>query len=109
MHFFPYVVKQPLLGMELKKERKKKEEDIKFKQSSNKQEACSRLEIIFIVSQRKVSTARKLQSSRTWILVFINFYWLTYIKKSQRQNEHYLALYKAWCPLKGHLLEDTRC
>ena len=39
MRIFPYAVKQPLLGMELKRKRKE-EEDKKFKQSSNKQEAC---------------------------------------------------------------------
>ena len=66
MRFFPRVVKQPQLDMELKRERKEKEEDRKFKQLLNKQEACSLgLKIIFIVGQRKVSTGRQLQSSRT--------------------------------------------
>ena len=52
--------------MELKKKRKEEEEDRKFKQSSNKQEACSPgLKIVFIVAQRKVSIGRQLQSSRT--------------------------------------------
>ena len=32
MRFFAHSVKQPLLGMELKRERKEKEEDRKFKQ-----------------------------------------------------------------------------
>ena len=41
MRFFPHAVKQPLLGTESKRKRKKNQEDIKFKQSSNKQEACS--------------------------------------------------------------------
>ena len=66
MRFFPRVVKQPQLDMELKRERKEKEEDRKFKQLLNKQETCSLgLKIIFIVDQRKVSTGRQLQSSRT--------------------------------------------
>ena len=39
--FFPHSVKQPLLVMDLKRERKEKEEDRKIKQSSKKQEACS--------------------------------------------------------------------
>ena len=39
MHFFPHAVKQPLLGMEVKRERK--EEYRKFKQSSNMQNAFS--------------------------------------------------------------------
>ena len=59
MRFFQHAVKQPLLGMELKRERKEKEEDRTFKQSSNKQDVCSLgLKIIFIVGQRKVSTGR---------------------------------------------------
>ena len=41
MRFFPQAFKQPLLVVELKRERKEKEEDRKFQQSSNKQEACS--------------------------------------------------------------------
>ena len=41
MRFFPHAVKQSLLGMELKRKRKEKEEDRKFKQSSNKHEVCS--------------------------------------------------------------------
>ena len=41
MGFFLHAVKQPLLGMELKKERKEKEEERKFKQSSNKHDVCS--------------------------------------------------------------------
>ena len=41
MRFFSHAVKQALLGMELKRERKEKEEYKKFKQSPNKQEACS--------------------------------------------------------------------
>ena len=54
MRFFPRAVKQPLLSMLLKKERKEKEKDRKFKQSSNKQEACLHcLKITFIVGQRK--------------------------------------------------------
>ena len=32
MRFFAHLVKQPLLGMELKRDRKEKEEDRKFKQ-----------------------------------------------------------------------------
>ena len=43
MRFFPHAVKQPLLSMELKKERKEKEKDRKFKQSPYKQEACLHL------------------------------------------------------------------
>ena len=42
MRFFPLAVNQLLVGMELKRERKEKVEDREFKQSSNKQEACSR-------------------------------------------------------------------
>ena len=41
MCFFPHAVKQPLLSMELKKERKEKDKDRTFNQSSNKQEGCS--------------------------------------------------------------------
>ena len=41
MRFFPHAVKHPLLGTESKRERKEKEEDRKFKQWSNKQEAYS--------------------------------------------------------------------
>ena len=41
MRFCPHAVKEPLLGKELKKERREKEEDRKFKQWSNRQEACS--------------------------------------------------------------------
>ena len=41
MRFFLHAVKQPLLGTESKRERREKEEDIKFKLWSNKQEACS--------------------------------------------------------------------
>ena len=41
MRFFPHAVKQPLLGMESKWERREKEEDRKFKQWSYKQEAWS--------------------------------------------------------------------
>ena len=41
MLFFLHAVKQSLLGMELKRERKEKGEDGKFQQYSNKQEACS--------------------------------------------------------------------
>ena len=51
--------------MELKRERKEKEEDRKFKQSSNKPEAFSHwFQIYFFVSQRKAYTGRQLQSSR---------------------------------------------
>ena len=52
MRLFPHAVKQPLLCMELKMERKEKEEDIKFKQSSNKPVDIG-LKIIFIEGQRK--------------------------------------------------------
>ena len=53
MRIFPHAVKQPLLDMELKMKRKE-EEDRKFKQSSNKLEACSLdFKIIFIVTQTK--------------------------------------------------------
>ena len=55
MRFFPQVVKQPLLGMELKKQRKEKEEDRKFKQSSSKQEACSRWSQNYFYSRSKGS------------------------------------------------------
>ena len=41
MRFFPHAVKQPLLGIELKRKRKEKEKDRKFEQSSNGREACS--------------------------------------------------------------------
>ena len=41
MRFCPHAVKQPLLGMELKRERQEKKEDREFKKSSNKHEACS--------------------------------------------------------------------
>ena len=41
MRFFLHAVKQPLLGTESKRERREKEKDRKFKQWSNKQEACS--------------------------------------------------------------------
>ena len=82
MSIFPHAVKQPLLVMELKKKRKEEEEDRKFKQLSNKQEACSLgLKIIFIAVHRKVSTGRQLQSSQTWTLMLIKFYWLTYKNK----------------------------
>ena len=65
MHFFPPAVQQPLLGMELKRKKKEKEEDRKF---SNRQISKKMVHIclktIFIVGQRKVSTGRQLQSSR---------------------------------------------
>ena len=62
MRIFLHAVKQPLLGMELK--RKEEKEDKKFRQSSNKQEACLLgIKIIFIVAQRKLSIGRQLQSS----------------------------------------------
>ena len=64
MRFLSHAVKQPLLGMALKRERKGKEEDRKFKQSSSKP-AHIGLKIIFIVGQRKVSTGRQLKSSQT--------------------------------------------
>ena len=48
MRFFPHAVKQPLLGTESKRERKEKEKDRMFKQSSNKQEACSHWSQIFL-------------------------------------------------------------
>ena len=51
--------------MELKKKRKEEDEDRKFKESSNNQEACSPgFKIIFIVAKRNVSTGKQLQSSR---------------------------------------------
>ena len=66
MRFFSHAVKQALLGMELKRERKEKEEYIKFKQSPiSKKPVHSGLKSIFTVGQRKVSTGRQLQSSRT--------------------------------------------
>ena len=66
MRFFMHAVKQLLLGAESIREREEKEEDKKFKQSSNKQEACSHWsQNYFIVGQRKVSTDRQLQFSRT--------------------------------------------
>ena len=66
MRFFPHAVKQPLLCMELKMERKEKEEDRKFEQSSNKQEACSHSsQNYFYCRSKKVFTGRQLQSSRT--------------------------------------------
>ena len=40
MRFFPHAAKQPLLGTGSKRKRREKEEDGKFKQWSNKQEAC---------------------------------------------------------------------
>ena len=65
MRIFPHAVKQPLLGMELKMKRKE-EDNRKFKQSSNKQEACSLgLKIIFIVAPRKVFIGKQLQARRT--------------------------------------------
>ena len=80
MRFFPQVFKQPLLGMELKKQRKEKEEDRKFKNLQvSKKPVHIGLKIVFIVGQREVS-GRQLQSSQTRILVLINFYWLTYTK-----------------------------
>ena len=87
MRFFPHAVKQPLLGTESKRERKEKEKDRMFKQSSNKQEACSHWsQIFFIVCQRKVSTGRQLQSNRTGILVLINVYFLLAQKKSETKR-----------------------
>ena len=74
MRFFPHAVKQPQLGTESKRERKEKDDDWKFKQGQiSKKPVHIGLKIIFIVGQRKVSTGRQLQSSRTWILVLINF------------------------------------
>ena len=65
MRIFPHAVKQPLLAIELKRERKEVEER-KLKQSSNKQEACSLgLKIIFIVAPRKVFIGKQLQARRT--------------------------------------------
>ena len=60
------MVKQQLLGMELKKERKEKEEDrsLSNRQTSKKPVHIG-LKIIFIVGQRKVSTGRQLKSSQT--------------------------------------------
>ena len=55
MCFFPHTVKQPLLGMELKKETKEKEEDREFKQLSNKQEACSHLSQNYFYCRSKES------------------------------------------------------
>ena len=51
MRFFPHPVKQPLLGTESKKKRKteEKEGDRKFKQWSNKQEACSHWSQLFLL------------------------------------------------------------
>ena len=69
MRFFPHAVKQSLLGIELKREIKEKEEDRKFKQSSNMQEACSYWSQIYFYCRSKKS------------IYLINFYWLTYIKK----------------------------
>ena len=67
MFFFPHAVKQPLLVIELKMERKEKEEkteSLNNRQISKKPVHIG-LKIIFIVGQRKVFTARQLQSSRT--------------------------------------------
>ena len=67
MFFFPHAVKQPLLVMELKMERKEKEEkteSLNNRQISKKPVHIG-LKIIFIVGQRKVFTGKQLQSSRT--------------------------------------------
>ena len=66
----------------VKKEKKRKRGSLSNGQISKKPVHIG-IKIIFIVGQRKVSTGRQLQSSRTWILVLINFYWLTYTKKSK--------------------------
>ena len=66
MRFFPHAVKQPLPRTESKEKGKKKR---KIESLSNGQRSKTSvhigLEIIFIVGQRKVSTGRQLQSSRT--------------------------------------------
>ena len=66
MRFFSHAVKQSLLGIELKRE-KGKEEDRMFKQSSNKQEACSHWSqnYFYCRSKENVYSGRQLQSSRT--------------------------------------------
>ena len=61
MHFFPHAVKQPVLGTELKRERKEKEEVRKFK----KQEACSHWSQKHFYCRSKETTGRQLQSSQT--------------------------------------------
>ena len=63
MRFFPPAVKQQLLGTESKRERGEKEK--KFNGQISKKPVHIGLKIIFTVGQRKVSTGRQLQSSRT--------------------------------------------
>ena len=71
MRFLLHAVKQPPLRTESKRERREKEEDIKFKLWLNKKKPVhTGLKIIFIVGQRKVCTGRQLQSR---ILVIIEF------------------------------------
>ena len=66
MRFFPHAVKHPLLGWSQKGKGKKKRkiESLSNGQISKKPIHIG-LKIIFIVGQRKVSTDRQLQSSRT--------------------------------------------
>ena len=71
MRFFPHVVKQPLLGTEPK--RKRKEKGSLSNDQISKKPVHIGLKIFFIVGQRKVSTGRQLQSSRTGVLVLIDF------------------------------------
>ena len=55
--FFPHSVKQPSLGMELTRERKRKIESLSNRQTIKKPVHIG-LKNIFIVSQRKASTGR---------------------------------------------------
>ena len=71
-----------MCGVKEGNKRKKETENLSNRQISKKLVLIG-LKIIFIVGQMKVSTGRQLQSSRTWILVLINFYWVTYTKKSK--------------------------
>ena len=67
MHFFPHAVKQPLTnryGVRKGKKGKRKTESLSNPQRSKKPVHIGP-KIIFNVGQRKVSTGRQLQSSRT--------------------------------------------
>ena len=72
MRFFPSSVKQPLLGIQIErkgKEKKKKKIESLGNSQISKKPVHIALKNIFIVSQRKASTGKQLQSSRTRISV----------------------------------------
>ena len=91
MRFFPYAVKLPLLGMELKRKRKEKEEDRKFKQLSNKHEACSHWSQNYFYCRLKESIYWQKTSIQPSMNFSVNKFLLAYLyKKRQGQNEQYL-------------------